>query len=160
MFKHIWTCKVTNIYQMQIILQWKDIYNLDVIKIVYTNSQKTFSSHITITKPKHKTNKFKWHKWLDKFKNIFLNENLSSNSIFGWMQKQSRTKCNQHQCHSTHRQWKRIDWQKSKQCNPKSKKASKRDHGKHERNNPVTFQLNNLCYKNINTKSYSKQSIT
>jgi len=29
------------------------------------------------------------------------------------------------------------------------------DHGKHEQNNPMTFQLNNIYYRNVNVKSYT-----
>jgi len=33
---------------------------------------------------------------------------------------------------------------KSQQYTPKLKVANERDHGKHEQNNPMTFQLNNI----------------
>jgi len=42
---------------------------------------------------------------------------------------------------------------KSKQYTPKSKIANEGYHSKHERNNPMTFKLNNVYYRNINVKS-------
>jgi len=39
---------------------------------------------------------------------------------------------------------------------PQSQKQQmKGHHGKHERNNPMRFQLNNMYYRNTNVKSYT-----